>query len=182
MEEQLLELLLERAPTLGTTRLLVIDGPSGSGKTTLRDRVVATAEARGTGVAVVHMDDLYGGWDGLRPSGHRLREQLLEPLSQGRPGHHRRYDWLRGEHAEELTVPVTDVLVVEGVGSWRRAHADRVTVLVWVEAPRDVRLERVLRRDGPEIEPELRRWQPQEDALHAEEGTREHADLVVLVP
>ena len=170
--------LLARAATLGATRLLCIDGPSGSGKTTLAAEVADELEALGRRVAVVHMDDLYDGWDGLHASGHRLLE-LLQPLSGGRPGSYRCYDWHRGKLSERRVVPVTDVLVVEGVGSWRRAHAGLVTLLVWVEAPVALRLQRAVRRDGPHLEQQLRRWRLDEDALHAEEVTREHADVVV---
>ncbi len=51
---------LSRPPTLGAGRLVCVDGPAGSGKTSLADAV-----ARRTAAQVVHMDDLYGGWDGL---------------------------------------------------------------------------------------------------------------------
>jgi uridine kinase len=74
---------------------------------------------------------------------------------------------------------VADVLVVEGVGSWRAAHARLVTLLVWVEAPAAVRFGRAVRRDGAHLEPRLRQWRIDEDALHTEEATRQHADLVV---
>jgi uridine kinase len=173
------DLVLDRSPTLGAYRLVCVDGPSGSGKTTLAARVAAELESRGCTVAVVHMDDLYDGWGGLQGSGPLLHEQLLAPLSRGRPGSYRRYDWHREERAETRTVQMTDVLVVEGVGSWRRAHARLVTVLVWVEAPAAVRLERAVRRDGSDLAPDLLVWQRDEDRLHEAEATRDHADLVV---
>jgi adenylylsulfate kinase-like enzyme len=47
-------------PAAGPTRVLAIDGRSGSGKSTL-----AAALARDTGAALVALEDLYGGWDGL---------------------------------------------------------------------------------------------------------------------
>jgi uridine kinase len=115
----------------------------------------------------------------LSGSGPVLHEQVLAPLSEGRSGSYRRYDWHREEHAESRAVPVTDVLVVEGVGSWRREHAGLVTVLVWVEAPAAVRLERAVRRDGAHLAPHLLRWQRDEDRLHAAEATRDQADVVV---
>jgi len=173
------DLVLDRSPTLGAAGLVCVDGPSGSGKTTLAAGVARELESRGCTVAVVHMDDLYDGWGGLLGSGPLLHEQLLAPLSEGRSGRYRRYDWHREERAESRAVPVTDVLVVEGVGSWRREHAGLVTVLVWVEAPATVRLERAVRRDGSHLAPHLLRWQRDEDRLHADEGTRDHADLVV---
>ena len=49
-------------------------------------------------------------------------------------------------------MPVAPWLVVEGVGSGDPVVADRVTVLVWVEADDELRLARGLERDG-ELEP-----------------------------
>ena len=176
---RVVDLLLDRAPTLGAARLLCVDGPSGSGKTTLAAQAVDEVRRRGRSVATVHMDDLYDGWGGLRGSGAVLHQQVLAPLAEGRPGAYRRYDWHRGAYAEEHPVPVLDVLVVEGVGAWRTGHADLVTVLVWVEAPSVVRLERAVRRDGAHLEPQLLTWRHEEGRLHADEATRDRADLVV---
>ena len=179
--QHVVDLLLDRAATLGGSRLLCVDGPSGSGKTTLAGAVGSELEARGRRVAVVHMDDLYGGWGGLPGSGAVLHEGVLAPLAEGRSGSYRRYDWHRGEHAEEVIVPVRDVLVVEGVGSWRAGHAALVTLLVWAEAPPAVRLRRAVLRDGADLEPHLLRWREDEDRLHSAEGTKGRSDVVVEV-
>ena len=50
-------------------------------------------------------------------------------------------------------MPPRPLLVLEGVGSGRPRVADLVTVLVWVEAPHDVRLARGLERDGDDVAP-----------------------------
>jgi uridine kinase len=171
--------LLASRPTLGRTRLLCVDGPAGAGKTTLAGQVAEAVTARSRTVALVHMDDLYEGWGGLRSSGPTLHQQVLEPLERGVPGCYRRYDWHLEVYAEEHPVPVVDVLVVEGVGAWRSSYAELVTLLVWVEAPADLRLRRGLERDGAAAEPHWRAWSVDEAALHAKEETEAHADLVV---
>ena len=166
------ELALERPPTLGDGRLVCVDGPAGSGKTTLADQVVALRpEAR-----AVRMDDLYDGWDGLS----RLTEQLdalLRPLTTGRAGCYRRYDWEAGRYAETHWVAPAPLLVLDGVGSGALGHADLTTVLVWVEAPHDVRMTRGLARDGETFAPHWERWAVDEAAHHAEHRVRERADL-----
>ena len=171
-------LLLDRAPTLGSTRLLCVDGPAGSGKTTLA-AALRGAAAHGGQVDLVHMDDLYEGWAGLRPGMRRLAEDVVAPLRLGEPGRYRRYDWLLGELAEEHVVRPVDVLVVEGVGAGNAEYADAVTVLVWVATPSDVRLERGLERDGEPWREHWLAWRAQEDAMFAEHRTRERADVVV---
>ena len=59
--DRVVALALARPPTLGDGRLVCVDGPAGSGKTTLAAGIAAR-----TGAPVLHMDDLYPGWSGLR--------------------------------------------------------------------------------------------------------------------
>jgi len=170
--EQVLALALSRPATLGHGRLICVDGPAGSGKTTLATAMVAL-----TGVPVVHMDDLYEGWDGL-PSIDAQLGSLLEPLADGMPGSYRRYDWHAGAFAETVTVPPTDLLVLEGVGSGASAYASLQTALVWVEAPHDVRMRRGIERDGDAFAPYWEAWARGERELFTRERTRERADLL----
>ncbi len=163
----------DRTPTLGRGRLICIDGPGGSGKSTL-----AAAIAGVTPAHVVHMDDLYDGWHGLSRVADQL-DSLLRPLARGRPGTYRRYDWDTDAYAEKVTVPPTDLLVLEGVGSGSREHADLCTVLVWVNAPSDLRLKRGLTRDGEHLRAQWLRWRRDEEELFAREQTEARADVVV---
>ncbi|ROR91220.1 4-amino-4-deoxy-L-arabinose transferase [Nocardioides aurantiacus] len=166
--------LAERDPTLGPGRLLCVDGPAGSGKTTL-----ATAVAAATpGAAVVHLDDLLEGWDGLARVADHL-EALLRPMADGGAGRHRRWDWHADRWGGTVEVPPSPLLVVEGVGSGAPRCADLTTLLVWVEAPHDLRLRRGLDRDGDAFAPHWERWARQEATLFARDRTRERADLRV---
>ena len=168
---RVLDLLLSRPPTLGDGRLLCIDGPSGAGKTDLAASLAALTET-----TAVHMDDLYVGWDGLATVDVRL-ERLLRSLARGEPGRFRRYDWLAGALAETVTVPPAPLLVVEGVGSGSQPVADLITVLVWVDADRDVRRRRGLERDGETFAPHWERWEAAEREHFARHRTAERADL-----
>jgi hypothetical protein len=72
------------------------------------------------------------------------------------------------------------MLILEGVSAGRWTLADRITTLVWVEiADRALRLERAVARDGESSRRHLQRWQDQEDAHFAADGTKLRADLVV---
>jgi uridine kinase len=167
-----------RPATLGDARLVCVDGPAGSGKTTLA-RAVADAAAEHGSAGVVQVDDLLDGWGGLADAGDTVRTEVLEPLSQRRSGRYRRYDWHAGRFAERVAVAPADLLVLEGVGSWRSSYASWVTILVWVEAPRDLRLARGLARDGESLRPQWEAWLPAEASLFRQERTRDRADLVV---
>lgn len=162
-----------RPATLGHGRLVCVDGPAGSGKTTLAARVAGLTTA-----PVVHMDDLYAGWDGLPQVGEQLAT-LLEPLARGETGRYRRYDWHAGAFAETVAVPPAPLLVLEGVGAGSAAFSHLATVLVWVEAPAPLRLQRGLARDGADAEPHWRRWTVAETAHFATDRTRDRADIVV---
>ena len=161
---------------LGRTRLVCIDGPAGSGKTTLAARL---ATALGPGATVVHMDDLYEGWT-MTGAVDRLQAGVLEPLAEARPGAYRRYDWDAGRFSPDLVpVPVPDVLIVEGCGSSPRQFDPWVTLRIWVEAPRELRMTRGIERDGAALRNRWLEWQDLEAAVFAAEGTRAGADLRV---
>lgn len=168
---EVLRAALERAPTLGDGRLICIDGPAGSGKTTLASAISAIGGAR-----VLHMDDLYEGWSGLATIDQQLHG-LLSPLSEGRAGRYRRYDWDEKRFAEEVVVEPAGMTILEGVASGAARFADLVTLLVWVEAPHDLRLQRGMARDGETFAEAWEQWARDEAALFAREGTRERADV-----
>jgi len=159
--------------------VVAVDGPSGSGKSTLAGRLAGSLDC-----PIVHMDDLYPGWDGLADAVPRLLEWVLEPLAAGRYPRYRRYDWTAGEYAEwhEVDVAAEDgaaFLVLEGVGCGARAGAGHVSTLIWVEAARDERFRRGILRDGEAYLPHWQRWANQEERHFATEGTRRRADVVL---
>ncbi|MDP2773754.1 MAG: 4-amino-4-deoxy-L-arabinose transferase, partial [Nocardioides sp.] len=106
-------------------------------------------------------------------------DALLLPLAADEDGHYLRYDWDLEQYVETVTVRPAPLLVLEGVGSGSRAHADRCTLLVWVEAPADLRLRRGLERDGVHLEDRFRQWMRDETEHFTREGTRARAELLV---
>ncbi|MGV1008867.1 MAG: hypothetical protein ACOYBY_09700 [Dermatophilaceae bacterium] len=161
-------------PRCGTTVVLAVDGPSGSGKTTL-----AALTADLLAAPVVHMDDLYPGWDGLAEGVRRVTELVLEPLSRGERAAYRRWDWTRGEWGDTLLVGPCPVLILEGCGSSVLPAGRYAGVRVWVQADRAVRMRRGLARDGEAFRPHWLRWAGQEDVLFAADRTSQLADLVI---
>lgn len=156
-------------------RLVCVDGPAGSGKTTLAAQLADALEA-----PVVHMDDLYEGWEaGPGGGAARLREWVLEPRGAGEPARYRRYDWVDGQWAEWHEVRTEVHLVVEGCGSAaRQVDAFPGGVLrLWVEADDDERLRRGLARDGEAARDQWLRWMRDEAEHFARENTRERADV-----
>ncbi len=153
---------------------VLIDGRSGAGKTTL-----AGALAAATGAGLLHLDDLYPGWDGLAAAADSVRRQVLVPRRTGRRGAWRRWDWRAGAPAERHRVPAGGGLVCEGSGLLTRRSAPLGDLTLWVELEDDERRRRALARDGAAYEPHWERWAAQEREAVARERPQRLADLVV---
>lgn len=156
-----------------------MDGPSGAGKSTLAGEVAHQAVQSGRSAAVIHLDHLLDGWGGLKDVPDVLERQVLRHLADDRVLQHRRYDWRAGHFTTPVVVPVTDLLLVEGVGAGARRLTGHGDLLVWVEAEPQVRRARALERDGNSFTPWIDAWTEAEQAHHAREATRERADLVL---
>jgi uridine kinase len=159
----------------GTTKIVAVDGPSGAGKT---DFAAAVAEHLPM-AQILHMDDLYPGWDGLALAVAILNDQVLVPLSRGERATYRRWDWEHNRYGQSHTLPSTDLLLVEGVGSGALPGWQLKSGLIWLEADRDERFRRGIERDGESYLPHWQRWAAHEEAHFEADGTRGRADLVV---
>jgi uridine kinase len=153
--------------------VIAIDGRSGAGNSTL-----AAALAGRLPAALVALEDLYGGWDGLQDGVGRLCGDVLSPFAQGRAARVPRYDWGAGAWLEPRTLQPPEILIVEGVGAGALAAAPYTSLLVWVHAPAALRLERALTR-RPGDAHAWERWARQEDAYVERERPQERADFVV---
>jgi uridine kinase len=160
--------------------VVAIDGPSGAGKTALAQALAAQLRD----ATVVHLEDLYPGWDGLEAAVLLLVEHVLAPL--GGPGRIAvpTWDWTRDVPGPtlprpDLGPPRPAVVLVEGVGAGARACAPYLSALLWLGAPEAVRKERALARDGATYAPHWDHWARQERAHFARERTRARADLVL---
>ncbi|WP_432940540.1 uridine kinase family protein [Kribbella sp. CA-253562] len=178
--DSLLDHVQAGPPRLGRTRLIGVDGPAGSGKTTLAARFAARAEARGQRCQVLHMDDLYDGWDGAVRGFGLLRDHVLQRISDGREGRYRRYDWVQGAYAELHVVPTTlDLLIVEGVTSCDREADHWQSLRLWIETSNEVRLDRGIERDGEALRDRWLDWMRWERDHFAVQRTRDRAHVVV---
>ena len=164
---------------LGRGRLVCIDGPAGSGKTTLAQDVADTA-APDRSVTLIHLDDMYGGWEqDLSQVGPILLETLVAPLATGLPAGFQRYNWLTSEYAEWVPVPPSDLVILEGVGAGNPVLAEYRATLVWVEAAPALCLARGLARDGEGMRGHWLDWQRRETDYFERFAVADQADVVV---
>jgi uridine kinase len=155
-----------------------VDGRSGSGKTWLAGELSTRL-----GAPVIHMEDLYPGWDGLPGTAGVLADWVAGPLSHGRPARWRRFDWESMSYAEWHTTGPADVVLLEGCGSVRTRLAAAYAARIWVEAPEPTRRQRLrARADWAAYEAHTRQWAELEDQLYRAEQTSRHCDIVVGNP
>ncbi len=173
LADQLLSAVARRQPACGATRVIAIDGPSGSGKTGLADTLAERGDA-----TVVHLDHLYPGWHGLDAT-PPVVAGLLGAIAVGEVGTAARWSWVRDEPAPPLRVHPPALLVLDGVGSGASVVRPFLNLLVWVDAPDEVRHERAMARDGETYAPWWDVWAAQEERHHRHEQTRAHADVEV---
>lgn len=163
---------------LGTrpgTSFVGVDGPGGAGKSTLAARLVEAAP----GAVLVAVDDFSGpgvaewDWD-------RMHEQVVAPLLAGRVARYEVRRWDGTEVGLWRTVQPGRLVVVEGVSSTRDEADVPWALRIWVHTPEQVRLARVLGRDGEAMRSRwLEEWIPSEQAYIAAQRPDQRADLVV---
>ncbi len=154
---------------------MLIDGRSGSGKSTLAQQLCGIWE----GSAVLQLDDIYPGWDGLAWATDHIRRQLLEPRAAGRTGRWRRWDWATGAPADWHEIEPTQRLIIEGIGTLTAANRALADLGVWVDTADAERKRRALLRDGDIYRPHWDRWAAQEDEFIARYGPHSVADWIV---
>lgn len=157
----------------GMPVVIAVDGRSGSGKTRFAE---ALRHTLGDAV-VVHLDDIYPGWDGLAATPQLVTDQVLVPLRRGEPASYRRFDWDRSEFGDFVEVPPGRFVIVEGAGSSVGPARPYVDVRVWLDAAEAIRKQRALTRDGETYAPHWKRWADQERAVFRADRTRHHAQL-----
>jgi len=158
--------------------LLCLDGLAGAGKTTLAGRIAQEVAARGGTCAVVHMDDLYEGWTGLLGARDELAA-LVHQLRRSGTATYRRWDWEASARAETVTIPASDVVVVEGCGSAPPLVDGVAALLVWITAPDELRLARGLERDGEGMREHWLAFMADERTLGERDAAPERADVVL---
>lgn len=159
-----------------TSRALVcIDGPAGAGKTTLSELLLA----RHPHAQIVHLDDLYAGWDHALDAAltERLIRHIRKPFVAGEPIRYPRFDWYANRFGDDVEVLETTLLVVEGVGAAQAAMRSAATVSVFIDVDPEVGRTRVIERDGDTSAGHIDDWQRQEQRHFDADGTRRGVDL-----
>ena len=177
--------------------LVAIDGASGSGKSTFALWLADEFEA-----ALVQSDDFFAAgisnaeWDARTPEERaadaidwqRVRVEALEPLLAGKPAKWHAFDFAAGVRPDGTYAMRSDsvereparVIVLEGAYSTGGALTDLIDLSVLVDAPSEVRHDRVQAREEQEFLVAWHaRWDPAEEMYFTHIRPRSSFDLVV---
>jgi len=159
--------------------IIAIDGPAGAGKTTLAHDI-KLALAQSYSITEIHMDDLYDGWDNaLSAELSDVLTHLVATHKTSQPISISTYDWRAGTFNPAVVLEKSELLILEGVGSGQRSIRDSLTALIWIDIEATDGLQRVLQRDGIEIEKQMRKWLTKQEQHFGVEGTQNAADFVL---
>ena len=155
--------------------LIAIDGRAGAGKTTLAARFFdeLSVDKR---VDVIHMDDLYNGWE------NALDERLTKTLESIVNAHQKKegfeidiFNWQSMSFDSKRQINPVDILILEGVGAGQKVVRDAGATLYWLDIDADDGIARVLKRDGNQIASQMKQWQIAQEIHFLRDMTRENA-------
>jgi len=157
-----------------TTKIIAIDGPGGAGKSSFAEQL---SQKLGN-APILHTDD-FASWENPLNWWPRLLEQVLEPLSHHERAWYQRYDWGTKRLAEWHEIQPGEYLILEGVSSSREAFRPYLALPIWIETPREERLQRGLERDGETARTQWEEWMAREDEYIELEHPEQKAHLVI---
>ena len=157
--------------------LYAIDGPAGAGKTTFAAKLEAELSLKGT-VKVIHMDDLYNGWDNaLSNPLSEILDRISTAHLAGREFVIKIFNWHIMAFDREERIAPTDYLIIEGVGAAQQIVRETGAITYWLDIEPEIGLQRVLDRDGAHLEVQMRQWQVDQDKHFARDETRENCEF-----
>lgn len=159
--------------------IIAIDGPAGAGKTTLAHEIYLALSTK-MSVQVIHMDDLYAGWDNaLTADLSKILTYLVEQHLANSPARIQRYNWSASTFHDSEEIAPSDLLILEGVGSGDIEIQDKFAALIWMEIDPEDGLKRVVNRDGAHVQEEMEKWLTTQAQYFLQHSTREKADFIL---
>ena len=172
MNEVIEAIRFSRPPVGARTRIVAVDGPGAAGKSSLARWLAPRLDAQ-----VVPTDD-FASWDNPIDWWPRLLELVLKPLAAGERASYQPTIW-DGNEREPVGIEPSGLVILEGVTSSRQAFRPYLAYSIWVETPRELRLNRGLERDGADAKTQWKRWMEAEDGYIECERPAERADLIL---
>lgn len=181
--ERVVSQTLELVDTGVVTPIILIDGRAGSGKSTLAAKLQNELFKQGESMPrVIHMDDLYEGWQGLSLGAEYLQRIILNPLLTKKSSNWQEYNWQSEQRERWREFSGGTPLIVEGCGSLNQYTSTFANIRIWLEVDEETRRRRWQERDGDTFDQYFDIWAAQELDFIAKEKSPTLADYGLSSP
>jgi adenylate kinase family enzyme len=176
--EKISSQVLELIDRGNQTPIVLIDGRAGSGKSTFAEVLQQQLFRDGESAPrVIHMDNIFEGWDGLALGSDYMVRFILQPLARRETASWQDWSWVKNQRSSWREFSGGTPLIVEGCGSLTERSKEHADIAIWLEASEEVRRERWIQRERHLEKFDF--WAAQELDFYAREKSQSLADLVI---
>jgi uridine kinase len=176
--EKISSQVLELIDLGNQTPIILIDGRAGSGKSTFAEALQQQLFRDGESAPrVIHMDNIFEGWDGLALGSDYMVRFILQPLARRETASWQDWSWVKNQRSSWREFSGGTPLIVEGCGSLTERSKEHADIAIWLEASEETRRERWIQRERHLEKFDF--WAAQELDFYAREKSQSLADLVI---
>jgi uridine kinase len=176
--EKISSQVLELIDRGNQTPIVLIDGRAGSGKSTFAEQLQQQLFRDGESAPrVIHMDNIFEGWEGLALGSDYMVRFILQPLARQETASWQDWSWVKNQRSSWREFSGGTPLIVEGCGSLTERSKEHADICIWLEASEETRRERWIQRERHLDKFDF--WAAQELDFYAREKSQSLADLVI---
>jgi uridine kinase len=169
------------------TAIVLIDGRAGSGKSRFAGQLADLIfQSEKQLPKLIHMDDLYPGWDGLRAGSAYLNRSILQPIAAGKQAAWQVWDWELGRRGAAndpangwRSFEGGNLVLAEGCGSVSKASSELADLTIWIESDSSQRKTRFSARDRGQFDSCWTAWSIQEGEFYEQEQSSKLCEITV---
>ena len=176
--EKISSQVLELIDRGNQTPIVLIDGRAGSGKSNFAEDLQQQLFRDGESAPrVIHMDNIFEGWEGLALGSDYMVRFILQPLARQETASWQDWSWVKNQRSSWREFSGGTPLIVEGCGSLTERSKEHADISIWLEASEETRRERWIQRERHLEKFDF--WAAQELDFYAREKSQSLADLVI---
>ena len=171
--------ILDQIDRGNQTPIILIDGRAGSGKSTFAENIQQQLFRDGESAPrVIHMDNIFEGWEGLSLGSDYLVRFILNPLARKETASWQDWSWVKNQRSSWREFSGGTPLIVEGCGSLTERSKEHAFLSLWLEASEETRRKRWIERERHLDKFDF--WAAQELDFYAREKSKSLADIVLV--
>ena len=176
--EKISSQVLELIDRGNQTPIVLIDGRAGSGKSTFAEALQQQLFRDGESAPrVIHMDNIFEGWDGLALGSDYMVRFILQPLARQETASWQDWSWVKNQRSSWREFSGGTPLIVEGCGSLTERSKEHADFSIRLEASEETRRARWIQRERHLDKFDF--WAAQELDFYSREKSQSLADLVI---